>query len=166
MKFKRFFLNSCTIFVVIVIAFFASCTGFCVSNNMSTYSDVLYSNSTISNLLSLRQEKQLYKKYIGFRNSNYEYVLILSDKFTVNGKTVTATDCDVIVYDSELGTSNATRYYSTSYPSITLTINHVVTSNFLENSSKNETSNYQRYVVIFLVCIFAVVVFWVLRRFK
>ncbi|MCM1363592.1 MAG: hypothetical protein NC122_00620 [Faecalibacterium sp.] len=133
---------------------------------MSTYSDTLYSNTTIANLLSLRQEEQLNTKYIGFRSSNTEYVLVISKDFTVNGSKVTAKDCDVIVYDSNMGTSNATRYFSVSYPTLTITVNHVVTSNFLEGSSKNETSSYQRYVLIGLFCVLAVVIFWVLRRFK
>lgn len=166
MKFKRFFLNSIALFTVIVIAFSMSCVSFAVSDNMTTYSDTLYSNSTVSNLLSLRQEEQLNKKYIGFRSSDSEYVLILSDNFTVNGNKVTAENCDLIVYSSNMGSSNATRYYSISSDTVSVTINHVVTSNFLEGSSKNESSSYQRYMIIGLFCLLGVVLFWVLRRFK
>lgn len=164
-KYKRFFLN----FVVFTILLSVVTIGFsasAVSSNMSTYADTLYSNSTVSNLLSLRQDEQLNTKYVGFRSSSTEYVLVISKDFTVNGKKITAKDCDVIVYDSSMGSSNDTRYYSVSYSSLTITANHVVTSNFLEGSSKNETSSYQRYMIVGLFCVLTFVAFWVLRRFK
>ncbi len=138
----------------------------CFASSYSTYSDTLQNNSTVNNLLSLRSDKQKDLHYIAFRSSSDEYMLIMSDKFTESGKTVSSNNVDIIYYNSDYGSSNSTRYFSTSQNNFSVTVNHVVVSDFLDFSSKNDTSNWQQYILIVCCLILAFVIFNVLRRFK
>ena len=138
----------------------------CFAASYSTYSDTLQNNSTVNNLLSLRSDKQKDLHYIAFRSSPDEYMLIMSDKFSESGKTVSSNSVDIIYYNSEYGSSNSTRYFSTTQNNFSVTVNHVVVSDFLDFSSKNETSNWQQYILIVCCLILAFVIFNVLRRFK
>ena len=138
----------------------------CFASSYSTHSDVLQNNSTITNLLSLRSDKQKNLHYIGFRNSSGQYLLVMSDDFQKNGKTVSANAVDIIFYDSDIGPSNSTRYFSTQQKDFSLTINHVVVSDFLDFSSKNQSLHWQNYLLILVALILAFVIFNVLRRFK
>lgn len=156
-------------FIFVVISIFSvlfSCMLPCLASSYSTYQDVLQNNSTVNNLLSLRSNKQKDLHYIGFRNSSGQYMLVMSDNFQHSGKTVSATSVDIIFYDSDSGTSNSTRYFSTQQNDFSLTVNHVVVSDFLDFSSKNDTSNWQQYLLIVCCLILAFVIFNVLRRFK
>ena len=152
--------------IICVVSVLFCCMIPCFASSYSTYSDVLQNNSTISNLLSLRSDKQKNLHFIGFRNSSGQYLLVMSDNFHKSGKTVSANAVDIIFYDSDLGSSNSTRYFSTQQNDFSLTINHVVVSDFLEFSSKNETSNWQQYLLVLVALILAFVLFNVLRRFK
>lgn len=138
----------------------------CFASSYSTYQDVLQNNSTVNNLLSLRSNKQKDLHYIAFRSSSNEYLLVMSDSFNQSGKTVTSDSVDIIFYDSDLGSSNSTRYFSTHQNDFSLTVKHVVVSDFLDFSSKNDTSNWQQYLLIVCCLILAFVIFNVLRRFK
>ena len=93
-------------------------------------------------------------------------MLVMSDKFQQSGKTVSASSVDIIYYDSDYGSNNSTRYFSTTQNGFSVTVNHVVVSDFLDFSSKNETSNWQQYILILCCLILAFVIFNVLRRFK
>lgn len=93
-------------------------------------------------------------------------MLVMSDKFTKSGKSVSSNAVDIIYYNSDYGSSNSTRYFSTSENNFTVTVNHVVVSDFLDFSSKNETSNWQQYILIVCCLILAFVIFNLLRRFK
>ena len=160
-KFFKNFILTLSIFSVLL-----SCMLPCFASSYSTHSDVLQNNSTITNLLSLRSDKQKNLHYIGFRNSSGQYLLVMSDDFQKSGKTVTANAVDIIFYDSDIGSSNSTRYFSTQQYDFSLTINHVVVSDFLDFSSKNDTSHWQNYLLILVALILAFVIFNVLRRFK
>lgn len=138
----------------------------CFATSYHTYSDVLQNNSTVNNLLSLRSSHQKDLHYIAFRSTSDEYMLIMSDKFNQSGKVVSAQAVDIIYYNPEYGSSNSTRYFSTSQRDFSVTINHVVVSDFLDFSSKNDTSNWQQYLLILVGLILAFVIFNVLRRFK
>ena len=138
----------------------------CFASSYSTYSDVLQNNSTINNLLSLRSDKQKNLHYIGFRNSSGQYLLVMSDDFQKSGKTVSSNAVDIIFYDSDIGSSNSTRYFSTQQNDFSLTINHVVVSDFLDFSSKNESLHWQNYLLILVGLILVFVIFNVLRRFR
>lgn len=140
-------------------------TAFAASKTYSTYNDVTSSTSYIQNLLTLRTKKQATKKYIAFRTET-EYVLVISDSFTVSGSTITCEDCDVIAYNSSYGTNNTTRYYSTSYDSCSVSKSHVIVSNCIDGSSRPDSSDYNQTVVVALVIIIAILAFWVIRRFK
>lgn len=161
---KLFFKSSFVLFLV--ISFIFCCFVPCFAASYSTYSDVLQSNSTVNNLLSLRSEKQRNLHYIAFRQSTDQYMLVMSDNFDVNNKVVSASSVDIIYYNSEYGSSNATRYFNISSSDFSLTVNHVVVSDFLDFSSKNETFGWQRYLLILVALILAFVIFNVLRRFK
>lgn len=137
----------------------------CFATSYNTFSDVLQNNSTITNLLSLRSSHQRDLHFIGFRNSSGQYMLVMSDDFQQSGKTVSANTVDIIYYDSDTG-SNSTRYFSTQQNDFSLTVNHVVVSDFLDFSSKNDTSNWQQYILIVCCLILAFVIFNLLRRFK
>lgn len=152
--------------IISVVSVLFCCIFPCFASSYSTYSDVLQNNSTINNLLSLRSDKQKNLHYIAFRSTNDEYMLVMSDKFTKSGKSVSANAVDIIYYNSDYGSSNSTRYFSTQQSNFSLTINHVVVSDFLDFSSKNETSNWQQYILIVCCLILAFVVFNLLRRFK
>lgn len=132
----------------------------------STYTDTLQNNSTVANLLSLRSDKQKSLKFVAFRESQYQYMLVMSDSFDVSGKTVSADRVDIIYYNSDYGSSYDTRYFSTAQTNFSLSVNHVVVSDFLDFSSKNETSHWQNYLLILVGLILAFVIFNVLRRFK
>lgn len=160
---KRFKVILCFVCVFSII-FCCMLPCFCAS--YSTYQDVFQNNSTVSNLLSLRSDRQKELQYIAFRSTPDEYILVMSDKFTKSGKSVSANAVDIIYYNSEYGSSNATRYFSTSENNFSVTINHVVVSDFLDFSSKNETSNWQQYILIVCCLILAFVIFNLLRRFK
>lgn len=162
-KLKKLF---CVLLSVVVIALAFSITGFCASTNYVTYSDILQNNSTVQNLLTLRSDEQMRKNYICFRASRDEYVLLISKDFNVNGKTVSCGDCDVICYNTSYGDSNSTRYYSTSFDNCSLSVNHVVVSDFLDGASRVNNSNYNRAIIVFFVVIVALLAFWLIRRFK
>lgn len=159
-RFKFFFI------IISVISVLLCCMLPCSASSYSTYQDVLQNNSTVNNLLSLRSNKQKDLHYIAFRSSSNEYLLVMSESFNESGKTVTADSVDIIFYDSDLGSSNSTRYFSTQQNNFSLTVNHVVVSDFLEFSSKNETFHWQQYILIVCCLILAFVIFNVLRRFK
>lgn len=159
-RFKYFFI------IISVVSVLFCCMIPCFASSYSTYSDVLQNNSTVSNLLSLRSDKQKNLHFIGFRNSSNQYMLVMSDSFQTSGKTVSANAVDIIFYDSDLGSNNSTRYFSTQQNDFSLTIKHVVVSDFLDFSSKDDTSNWQQYLLILVALILAFVIFNVLRRFK
>lgn len=160
---KRFKVLFVFVSIFLILTF---CMLPCFAASYNTHSDVLQNNSTINNLLSLRSDKQKNLHYIGFRNSSGQYLLVMSDDFQKSGKTVTANAVDIIFYDSDIGSSNSTRYFSTQQYDFSLTINHVVVSDFLDFSSKNDTSHWQNYLLILVALILAFVIFNVLRRFK
>lgn len=160
---KRFKL----LFIVIsVFSVLFCCILPCFAVSYHTYSDVLQNNSTVNNLLSLRSARQKDLHYIAFRSSSDEYMLVLSDKFTESGKTISSDSVYIISYNPEYGSSNSTRYFSTTQNNFSVTVNHVVVSDFLDFSSKNDTSNWQQYILIVCCLILAFVIFNVLRRFK
>lgn len=155
------------LFIIIsVVSVLFCCMLPCFASSYSTYQDVLQNNSTVNNLLSLRSDKQKDLNYIAFRSTNNTYMLVMSDKFQQSGKTVSASSVDIIYYDSDYGSNNSTRYFSTTQNGFSVTVNHVVVSDFLDFSSKNETSNWQQYILILCCLILAFVIFNVLRRFK
>lgn len=160
----KFFKSFVLAFCVFSVLLFSVVPCFAVSYN--TYSDVLQNNSTVNNLLSLRSDKQKDLNYVAFRNSSGQYLLVMSDEFHKSGKTVSSNAVDIIFYDSDVGSSNSTRYFSTQQTDFSLTVNHVVVSDFLDFSSKNETSHWQQYLLIVCCLILAFVIFNVLRRFK
>lgn len=159
-RFKVFFI------VLSVFSIIFCCILPCFGASYSTYSDVLQNNSTVNNLLSLRSDRQKGLHYIAFRSTSDEYILVMSDKFTKSGKSVSANAVDIIYYNSDYGSSNSTRYFSTQQNNFSLTVNHVVVSDFLDFSSKNDTSNWQQYLLIVCCLILAFLIFNVLRRFK
>ena len=161
---SKFFKNFVLTLSIVSVLF--SCMLPCFASSYKTHSDVLQNNSTINNLLSLRSDKQKNLHYIGFRNSSGQYLLVMSDDFQKSGNTVSANAVDIIFYDSDIGSSNSTRYFSTQQYDFSLTINHVVVSDFLDFSSKNDTSHWQNYLLILVALILAFVIFNVLRRFK
>ena len=160
---KRFKVILCLVYVFSIIF---CCMLPCFGASYSTYQDVLQNNSTVNNLLSLRSDRQKGLHYIAYRSSPDEYMLVMADKFTESGKTVSANSVDIIYYNSDYGSSNSTRYFSTADNNFSVTVNHVVVSDFLDFSSKNETSNWQNYLLILVGLILAFVIFNVLRRFK
>ena len=162
-KLKKFF---CVLFSAVVIVSAFSIIGYCASTNYVTYLDVLQNNSTVQNLLTLRTDEQMRNNYICFRASRDEYVLLISKDFDVNGKTVSCGNCDVVCYNTSYGDSNSTRYYSASFDNCSLTVNHVVVSDFLDGASRVNNSNYNRSIIVFFVVIAALLAFWLIRRFK
>ncbi len=155
------------LFIIISVVSVLFCCMFpCFASSYSTYQDVLQNNSTVINLLSLRSDRQKDLHYVAFRSTPDEYMLVMSDKFTKSGKSVSSNAVDIIYYNSDYGSSNSTRYFSTSENNFTVTVNHVVVSDFLDFSSKNETSNWQQYILIVCCLILAFVIFNLLRRFK
>ena len=155
------------IFAVLFIVCVLACSVLpCFATSYSTYSDVLQNNSTVNNLLSLRSDRQRNLHYIGFRNTSGQYMLVMSDEFQQTGKTVSANAVDIIFYDSDIGSSNSTRYFSTQQTDFSLSVNHVVVSDFLDFSSKNDSLNWQQYILIVCCLILAFVIFNLLRRFK
>lgn len=93
-------------------------------------------------------------------------MLVMSDSFSVNNDVVSTGNCYIIYYNSDYGSNNSTRYFSTIQSDFSLNVNHVVVSNFLDFSSKNETTNWQKYILIVVCLILAFVIFNVIRRFK
>lgn len=160
-KLFKHFILILSIFSVLLV-----CTFSCFASSYSTYQDTLQNNSTVVNLLSLRSDKQKSLKYIAFRESQYQYMLVMSDSFEVSGKNISADRVDIIYYNSDYGSSNDTRYFSTAQSNFSLKVNHIVVSDFLDFSSKNETSHWQHYLLILVAVILAFVIFNVLRRFK
>lgn len=155
------------LFVVFSVVLILSCCMFsCFASSYSTYQDVLQNNSTVNNLLSLRSDKQKSLQYVAFRQSQSQYMLVMSDSFDVSEKNVSSERVEIIYYNSDYGSSNDTRYFSTSQTDFSLKVNHVVVSDFLDFSSKNETSHWQNYLLILVALILAFVIFNVLRRFK
>lgn len=161
---SKFFKN--IILTISIVSVFLACMLPCLASSYSTYSDTLQNNSTIVNLLSLRSDKQKSLKYVAFRQSQYQYMLVMSDSFDISGKNVSADRVDIIYYNSDYGSSSDTRYFSTAQTDFSLTVNHVVVSDFLDFSSKNETSHWQNYLLILVGLIFVFVTFNVIRRFK
>lgn len=160
----KFFKNF--ILTLSIVSVLLACMLPCFASSYSTYSDTLQNNSTIVNLLSLRSDNQKSLKYVAFRQSQYQYMLVMSDSFDVSGKNISADRVEIIYYNSDYGSSNDTRYFSTAQTDFSLTVNHVVVSDFLDFSSKNETSHWQNYLLILVSLILAFVIFNVLRRFK
>lgn len=155
------------LFVIIsVLSVLFCCFLPCFATSYHTYSDVFQNNSTVNNLLSLRSDHQKDLHFLAFRSTSDEYMLVMSGKFTESGKVVSAEAVDIIYYNPEYGSSNSTRYFSTSQRDFSVSVNHVVVSDFLDFSSKNETSNWQHYLLILVALILAFVIFNVLRRFK
>lgn len=161
---SKFLKNIILVFSIVSVLFACMLPSFAAS--YSTYSDTLQNNSTVVNLLSLRSDKQKSLKYVAFRQSQYQYMLVMSDAFDVSDKTVFADRVEIIYYNSDYGSSNDTRYFSTAQTDFSLTVNHVVVSDFLDFSSKNDTSHWQNYLLILVALILAFVIFNVLRRFK
>lgn len=135
----------------------------CFAVNYSTYSDVLSTSTQVNNLLSLRSNSDVLRDYVCIRTED-EYLLFIADKFDVVGDNISANDVRVISYRSSSG--NSTRYYSVVIPEVDITRNHVVVSNFLNDSSKVNNTDWNKRILIILFCIFAVLIFWVIRRFK
>lgn len=156
----------CVLFSVVIIGVCVCVSALGANSNYVTYSDTLQNATTVQNLLTLRNDKQMRKHYIAFRSTTDEYVLLMSDKFDVNGKTVSCDECDIIVYNQSYGSSNMTRYYSSSLDECTLSVNHVVVSDFLDGSSRANNSNYNRTIIVFFVVVIALLAFWLIRRFK
>lgn len=154
------------ILTISIVSVLLACMLPCFASSYSTYSDTLQNNSTIVNLLSLRSEKQKSLKYVAFRQSQYQYMLVMSDSFDVSDKTVSADRVEIIYYNSDYGSSNDTRYFSTAQSDFSVTVNHVVVSDFLDFSSKNEMSHWQNYLLILVALILVFVIFNVVRRFK
>lgn len=151
------------IFFSVLIAVICSISCFAV--DYSTYSDVTASTTQVTNLLSLRSNSDVLKDYVCIRTED-EYCLFIADKFDVVGDTISANDVTVIAYRSSGVSGNSTRYYSLVLPEVDITKNHVVVSNFIDNSSKVNNTDWNKRIVIILCCILAVLVFWVIRRFK
>ena len=145
-------------FLLIIIFSFS-----CFAVNYSTYSDVLSTSTQVNNLLSLRSNSDVLRDYVCIRTED-EYILFIADKFDVVGDNISANNVRVISYRSSSG--NSTRYYSADIPEVDITKNHVVVSNFLTDSSKVNNTDWNKRIVIILCCILAVLVFWVIRRFK
>lgn len=152
-----------SVFLCIVFICLFSVSVFAV--DYSTYSDLTATGSQVSNLLSLRDEKDVLKDYIIIRTQD-DYILFIADKFTVNNNTITANNVTQIVYRNTGISGQTTRYYSTQGNNIKITKNHVVVSNFLKGASKVDNTDYFMIIKIVLICILAVLVFWVIRRFK
>lgn len=152
-----------SLILCIVFIFLFSVSVFAV--DFSTYSDLTATASQVQNLLSLRDEKDILKDYIVIRTDN-DYILFIADKFTVNNNIITANNVTEIVYRNTGVTGQATRYYSTTANNIKITKSHVVVSNFLKGSSKVDNTDYFMIIKIVLICILAVLIFWVIRRFK
>ena len=161
---SKFFKN--IMLMISIVSVLLACMLPCFASSYSTYQDVLQNNSIVNNLLSLRSDRQKGLHYIAFRSTNDEYMLVMSDKFSKSGRSVSANAVDIIFYNSDYGSSNSTRYFSTAENNFSVTINHVVVSDFLDFSSKNETSHWQNYLLILVGLILAFVIFNVLRRFK
>lgn len=161
---SKFFKN--TILMISIVSVLLACMLPCFASSYSTYSDTFQNNTTIVNLLSLRSDKQKSLKYVAFRQSQYQYMLVMSDSFNISGKNVSADRVDIIYYNSDYGSSSDTRYFSTSQTEFSLRVNHVVVSDFLDFSSKNDTSHWQNYLLILVCLILVFVIFNVLRRFK
>lgn len=156
---KKFF---CLFFSVLIAVI---CSISCFAVDYSTYADVTASTTQVTNLLSLRSNSDVLKDYVCIRAED-EYCLFIADKFDLVGDTISANDVTVIAYRSSGTSGNSTRYYSVILPEVDITKNHVVVSNFLDDSSKVNNTDWNKRIVIILCCILAVLVFWVIRRFK
>lgn len=137
----------------------------CFAVNYSTYSDLTATSSQVTNLLSLRSNSEVLKDYIVIRTED-EYCLFISDNFDVVGDNISSTDVTLIGYRSSNYPSGSTRYYRMQVPEVDIIKNHVVVSNFLEDSSKVNNSEWHKHIIIILCCIFAILIFWIIRRFK
>lgn len=164
MKFlKRFFFVVTIGCVIVCVSIFSVSAA---SVDFSTYGDLVSTNSTIQNLLSLRSDNQLRQDYIGVRSESNEYVLVLSDDFIVNNSNVSCGSCEVIYYNTSYGQDNSTRYYSVSYDDCTITLDHVVVSNFLDGSSRPDNTNFNDFIICGVVVIIVLLIFKVIRGFK
>lgn len=155
-KFLYFFLCLCFICVLSIS---------CFAVDYNTYSDVTASTTQVTNLLSLRSDSDVLKKYVCIRTQD-DYILFISDDFEVVGDNITTPEATLIVYKNSGVTGNATRYYSITQKNIKIVRSHVVVSNFIDNSSKVNNTDWNKRITIILVCILAVLLFWVVRRFK
>ena len=155
--------NVFCIFLSFLLIFILSFSCFAV--NYTTDSDLTASSTQVSNLLSLRSNSEVLKDYVIIRTEN-EYCLFISDNFSVVGDNISSTDVTLIGYRSNNYPSGGTRYYRMQVPEIDIIKNHVVVSNFLEDSSKVNNTEWHKHIIIILCCIFAILIFWVIRRFK
>lgn len=151
------------VFFSVLIAVICSISCFAV--NYSTYSDLTANSTQVNNLLSLRSNSDVLRDYVCIRTEE-EYILFISDNFDVVGDNISATNVTVIAYRNSGSSGNSSRYYSLDIPEVDIIKNHVVVSNFLDNSSKVNNTDWNKRIVIILCCILAVLVFWVIRRFK
>lgn len=129
-----------------------------------TKSDLTSSSSQVSALLSLRSNDEVLKDYVCIRTED-EVILFVSDNFNVVDSIISATDVVSYVYNSSYS-SNTSRYYSVHYDEITISKSHLVVSNFIDFSSKPDNTDFNKRFTIVIICIFAVLIFLVLRRFK
>lgn len=156
----------CFLCVFVVLISSVVFTVSAADNNYSTYADLLSSNTTVQNLLSLRSDKELNKKYVCFRADNTLYLLLMSDSFESSGKKLTFNEAVVIMYDTSIQGTTSSKYFKTEIGSGAVTVNHVVSSDFLGGSSRDGTKSFNTVFICLLFCILAVVVFSVFRRFK
>lgn len=158
---KKFICFLCVLCMLCIFSFSA----FAVAS-YSTYSDVTYNTTYVQNLLSLRDKSDVLKDYVVIRTET-EYILFISDEFDVVGDTITCPSATLICYRSSGVTGNATRYYSVERSDgISISVEHIIVSNFIENASKPDNTDYSKRITIILLCILGVIIFWVFRRFK
>lgn len=147
------------------VLFAVICSISCYAVNYSTSSDLTANSTQVNNLLSLRSNSDVLRDYVCIRTEE-EYLLFISDNFNVVGDNISSTDVTVIGYRNSGSSGNSSRYYSIVIPEIDIIKNHVVVSNFLEDSSKVNNTEWHKHIIIILCCIFAILIFWVIRRFK
>lgn len=129
-----------------------------------TDSDLTASSSQVTALLSLRSHDEVLKDYVCIRTEK-EYLLFVSDNFNVVDDIISATDVVCYAYNNSYP-SSSTRYYSVHYDEVTISKSHLVVSNFIDFSSKPDNSDFNKRFTIVIICILAVLIFLVLRRFK
>lgn len=152
-----------SLFLCLLLILILSFSAFAV--DYSTYSDVTAAATQVSNLLSLRSDSDVLKDYVCIRTQD-DYILFISDDFEVIGDYITSPEATLIVYRNSGVTGNSTRYYSQVQKNIKITKHHIVVSNFIDGSSKIDNTDWNKRLTILLVCILAILLFWVVRRFK
>lgn len=145
-----------------ILLFSLSFSSFAIG--FQTYSDLTVSSSQVNALLSLRSNDEVLKDYVCIRTED-EYILFVSDNFNVVDNIISGTNVVSYVYTSNKPSSTS-RYYSVNYDEITISKSHLVVSNFIDFSSKPDNSDFNKRFTIVIICILAVLVFLVLRRFK